>query len=57
MFLKGVVDFALAQDAGDDLLRNLRVFGALLFILLAFLSRLLQETLDPSSLMWSVCPP
>lgn len=57
VLLGGVVDLALAQDAGDEFLRNLGVFGLLLFILFALLPRLLQAAFDAPGLMRSGCPP
>ncbi len=57
VFLGGVVDFALAQDTGDELLRNLGVFGFLLLVLLALLPRFLQAAFDATGLMRSGCPP
>jgi len=57
VLLGGVVDLALAQDAGDEFLRNLGVFGLLLFVLFALLPRLLQAAFDAPGLMRSGCPP
>lgn len=57
MFLGSVVGLALAQDAGDEFLCNFRVFGFLLFILLAFLPRLLQAAFRAPRLMRRGRPP
>jgi len=57
MFFGRVADLALAQSARDELLRNLRIFGFLLFVLLALLARFLQAAFQAPRFMRSGCFP
>lgn len=57
MFFGRVMDLALGQDAGDELLCNLRIFGFLLLVLLTFLSRFFQAAFQASCLMGRGCLP